>query len=237
MLLQTQVGPQRGANAAYLSGRSGILGDLIASELHGRFYEANYQGNVFCVGLATLTTIANATFTTADALSATLGTAATTTPIIGLWNPLNSGVNAIILQAILNAVITASTVTGPGGLVWVVYTGNQGISVANQQIPVNCKTLLASGSQCKGLNTIALTGLAAPGIFLRASALGAGPNTSYSQVGTAVGFPNGNSVPAVENIDGGIIVPPGGILALVATTTPVAISVTQGLVWEEAPLL
>jgi hypothetical protein len=204
--------------------------------LHGRFYEQNYNGNLYSTGLSTLTSIANATFTTADALSGTLGTAATSTPIIGLWNPATSNVNAVILQATLGAVISASTVTGPGGLVWVVYTGNSNITVANQQTPVNCKTLAASGSQMKGLNTIALTGLSNVGTFLRASALGAGPNTSYSQVGTAVGFPNGNAVPAVENIDGSIIVPPGCILGLFATTTPVAISVVQGLLWEEVPL-
>jgi len=235
MPLQTQVGQQRGANASYLSARSGILGDLIASELHGRFYEANFQGNLFSVGI-TATSIANATFSTATGLSGTLGTAATATPVIGLWNPSASNVNAAILQAMLAGFITASTVTGTGGLVWCVFTGNPNITVASQQVPLNCKTLAASGSQMKGLNTLALTGLSNVGTYLRASALQAGPQTNYSQVGTAVGFPNGNGVPSVENIDGSIIVPPGGILALFTTATPVAISVATGLTWEEVPL-
>ena len=32
------------------------------------------------------------------------------------------------------------------------------------------------------------------------------------------------------------IAPPGGVLALLATTTPVAHSASSGLVWEEVPL-
>jgi len=237
MILQGQVGPpaSKVANATNPAIRQGNQGDMTVSELHGRFYEQNYQGNMYHVGL-TAASIANATFTTADALSGTLATAATSTPIIGLWNPITSPINAVILQAQLSAAISASTVTGPGSLVWVVYTGNGAITVASQQSPVNAKTFTANGSFCKGLNGIALTGLAAIGTYLRASSLQAGPATSYSQVGTAVGFPTTAAGPSVENIDGSIIVPPGGILGLFATTTPVAISVASGLTWEEVPV-
>lgn len=238
MPLQTQVGPQRGANASFLSARASLLGDLIVSELHGRFFEQTYQGNVYSTGI-TATSIANATFTSATALSATLGTAATATPIIGLWNAssLTSGINAVILQAQLAAFISASTATGTGGLIWAVYTGSTALSAASQQVPVNCKSFLATGSQCKGISTLALSGLVNTGLFLRASALTAGPATGYSQVGTAVGFPGPGAGASVENIDGSIIVPPGGILGLFATVTPVAISAAAGLTWEEVPLV
>lgn len=235
MLLQTLTGPSKVSDGSLSAVRGGNLGDVIVSELHGRFYEQNYRGNQFSVGI-TSTSIANATFTTADGLSATLATAATATPILGIWNPSSSVVNLVMLQAILSAFISASTVTGTGGLVWAVYTGNSNITVANQQTPVNNKTLAASGSVARGLNTIALTGLSNVGIYLRASSLVAGPSTGYSQVGTAVGFPSEGGGPSVENIDGSIIVPPGGILALYGTVTPVAISVCGGLVWEEVGL-
>lgn len=236
MLLQAITGPQTKIANGNLQGvRGGNQGDAVVSELHGRFYEQNYQGNQFSVGI-TATAITAATFTTADGLSATLATAATSTPILGIWNPSSSTVNLVILQAILSGFITASTVTGTGGLIWAVYTGNSNITVANQQAPLNNKTLAASGSQAKGLNTIALTGLSNVGTYLRASSLIAGPATGYSQVGTAVGFPSEGAGPSVENIDGSIIIPPGGILALYGTVTPVAISVAGGLVWEEVAI-
>jgi hypothetical protein len=236
MQMQTIVGPSVASDGALTPLRGGKQGDGIVTELHGRFYEQTYRNNIFHTGLGVATSIANATFTTADGLSSTLATAATSTPIIGLWNPSSSNVNAVILQATLSAFITASTVTGCGGLVWCSYLSNPNITVANQQVPVNGKTLSPSGSQCRGLSTIALTGLANVGIAIRASALGCGPASNYSQVGTAVGFPATVTGPNTENIDGSIIVPPGGILALYAITTPAAISVVPGLMWEEVPV-
>src|SRR5207247_2700557 len=38
---------------------------------------------------------------------------------------------------------------------------------------------------------------------------------------------------ATELFDGSLIVPPGAVLALMATTTPAAHSVTSSIVWEE----
>jgi hypothetical protein len=232
MIQQTQIGPATYGDGVPAALRGGKQGDGIVSELHGRFYEQNYRGNVYSVGLSTLTSIANATFTSADGLSGTLGTAATATPIIGLWNPLTSGYNAVILQANLQLVLTATTATGPGALMWAVYTGNAGITVGSQQTPVNNKSLLAAGSQMKGLNTLALTGLAAVGNFLRASSLGGGLaiNTSVTPANTVA--PSNN----VENIDGAIVVPPGGILGLFCSTTPAAHSAVGSLTWEEVPV-
>lgn len=236
MLQQTQTGPAKYSNGAAAALRGGTLGDGIFSELHGRFYEQNYQGNNYSAGFATITSLANANFTTANGGSATLATAAASTPILALWNPLSSGVNAVVLQAILSGALTASTATGLGGLQWWAFPGNANITVASQQVPVNSKTLLASGSNMKGLNTLALTGLANTGLFLRASALSLGPATNYSQVGTAVGFPTTSGGTSVENIDGSIIIPPGGILALYSTTQAVAISAFGSIMWEEVPV-
>jgi hypothetical protein len=236
MLAQTQVGPSIQSNGTQAALRGGKLGDGIFSELHGRFYEQNYQGNVYAGGLNTLTSLANANFTTGNGLSGTLATAAGSTPIMALWNPSSSTINAVILQAILAGVITASTVTGLGGLIWCAFLSNPNITVASQQVPVNMKTLATSGSQCKCLNGLALTGLSNIGVAIRNSSLFAGPGTNYSQVGTAVGFPTTSSGPSIENIDGSLIVPPGGILALYSLTQGVAISAIGSLVWEEVPV-
>ena len=237
MILQTQTGPIStttsigpGTPAPF---RGGNLGDLIVSELHGRFYEQVYRSNVYSGGMA-LTSISNATFTSATGGSGTLGTAATGTPVIGLYNPLaNSGVNAVILQATLGVALTALTATGAGGFVWYVYAGNGGVSTGTT--PVNRKTLAASGSLCKVLAGVALTGLSNVGVLLGTSALNGGPIYNVSEVATASGF-HTLAQSYTENLDGSIILPPGGILALYATTTPVALSAVSSLTWEEVPV-
>ena len=232
-----QVGPQAAsaADGTNTSARAGRQQDLIASDLHGRFYEQTFRGNVFSTGMQ-LTSISNATFTTATGLSGTLGTAATATPIVGMWNPTTS-TNAVILQANLSVVITALQATGCGGFAWAVFTGNTagGITVGSQAVPVNRKTLLAAGSSMKGLSGLALTGLASVGSFLAASSLGGGALYNASLLGTAAGFMT-PQVSFVENLDGSIIVPPGGVLALFCATTPVAHSAAASLIWEEVPV-
>jgi hypothetical protein len=44
------------------------------------------------------------------------------------------------------------------------------------------------------------------------------------------------NVAQIDNIDGAIVVPPGGVLALLATGTPVAVSAASSLLWEELPV-
>ena len=71
--------------------RSGQLGDVIVSELHGRFYETAYRGNMYFIGHGAPLALTSNTATTSN----------TTTPILGIWNPPTSTVNAVILQMAL----------------------------------------------------------------------------------------------------------------------------------------
>lgn len=64
--------------------RQGSLGDGIVSELHGRYYEQAYRGNVFSVAnqaAVTTSTTLNTTFTG-----------------LSIANPSTSGVNLVLLQ-------------------------------------------------------------------------------------------------------------------------------------------
>src|SRR6267142_1907652 len=147
MLLNTQVGPTMSASTSQPPLRSGILGDAIVSELHGRFYEQAFQGNLYSNGI------------TATALTAnTITLTATTTPILGVWNPLSSLANLVITQAGLS--VFANNLTsgaGPGAFVWAASINNGVISTGSA--PWNRKTLSQNGSQAKGLSFVALTGL------------------------------------------------------------------------------
>ena len=230
MLIQGQVGPtstQSVTPGATPPVRMGQLGDVIVSELHGRFYEQTYRGAVFSGGIASLTSISNATFTSAT-------TGATATPILGLHNPTGSTVNCVVLQATLAITLTALQATGAGPYVWMTSPNTATLS-AGVSTPFNRKTLTPFGSQAQYFNGGALTGFSGTLAARFGSSLGGGAHYNASLLGTAVGF-----MPPLqgftENLDGSIIVPPGYVLALMATTTPVAHSAVSNIMWEEVPL-
>jgi len=231
-IIRIKPGVVTAQDGTYPELRGARKGGLVSQDVGGRFEESCYRGALFAGGMVG-TSIASATFTTADGLSATLATAATATPIAGLWNPSGSKVNAVILQATISIYLTALQATGPGAVVWAAFSG-QSASITTGLSPVSRNTYLSSGSQCKNLAGVALTGLQNTGIFL-----GASPITSnllaVSELQTAAGFLTGAGN-AVENVDGSIIVPPGGIVALFGTVTPVGCSAASSLLWEEIPL-
>lgn len=220
MLTQGQVGApaQSLSPGANPNIRQGQLADLIVSELHGRYYEQAYRGNLYSVGM------------TSTALSAnTISLTATTTPIIGVWNPLTSNVNLVLLKA--KCIITAAgnSAVAPGAFMWATSVGNSSITTGLN--PLNRKTLAAAGSQAKGFNiSTALTGLTNPLVLQHAAAFG---TLVAAQGATASPIISGDGI---EEFDGALIVPPGGVLALLNTVSTTTISVSSLLMWEEVPL-
>ena len=222
-----QVGPQTlsdGTTGTAL--RQGKSAEVIVDNLHGHYYESNYRTVVFSGGMG-LTSINNATFTTGTLT-------ASCTPIAGVWNPAGSAVNLVIIQAVLGITVTAATATGGGPFVWAMSTGNSAITTGNQ--PLNRKLLSLGGSQARDMSNVALTGLTNNLVVRFGSALSGGLIKSISSVETAVGQNIGMSAVPLELFDGSLIVPPGGVLALLATTTPVAHSAVSSIVWEEVAI-
>ena len=80
--------------------RTGQLGDVITSELHGRYYEQCYRRNIFSA--------ANQT-----AIATTVGLATTYTGLV-LSNPVGSSVNLVLLKAAaaFPVAVAAGTVVG-----------------------------------------------------------------------------------------------------------------------------
>lgn len=222
-----KIGSDWGGAGVFKPFTAGISGAQRTVDGHGRFMEAALSGRLFSAGMTT-TSIANATFTTG-----TLG--ATGTPIIGVWNPVNSGKNVVVLQARLQITVTAATATGGGTFMWCTSVNQSAISTGIT--PLSRLSLSASGAVAKGFANTALTGLSGNLTVQEASGVQGGVIGNFSQVGTAVGFVPSTGSALIDHIDGAIIVPPGGVLAMLCTTTPVALSAASSLLWEEVPVL
>jgi hypothetical protein len=219
MLSQGQVGQIASAgDGVQVALRAGRLGDQIVSELHGKYYEQTYRGNVFSIGM------------TSTALSAnTITVAATTTPIIGVWNPVGSGKNLVLLKAKNVITVAGASAVAPGAFVWATSIGNAAISTG--LAPLSRLTLANSGSIAKGFNiSTALTGMTNALVIQQAAAFG---TLVAAQGATATPMISGD---AVEEFDGAFIVPPGGVVALLNTVSTTTISVASMLLWEECPL-
>lgn len=99
MLIQNQVGPLAGSvsmsQGSQPAQRAGQLGDLIISNLHGRYYETNYRKSLFH----------------AANQSAVTTSAGVTVNYVGcsIANPVGSGVNAVITRVGFGLIIAQST--------------------------------------------------------------------------------------------------------------------------------
>jgi len=235
MLIQGSVGPGSASSLAPGTNpniRQGQLGDMIVSELHGRYYEQAYRGNFFRTGTTTVVAGASA-HGTATGGSGTLATAAGAQPMLGVWNPLSSTVNLVITQATFAAFYNTATTPAPfGTLVWYVSLSNAVITTG--LLPFNSRTLTQTGSQAKGFaGATALTGLTNIFTAMEASDFQAGGSVTYGTIAnTALAAP----LVATQNFDGQLIVPPGGILALFNTGATTTFSFTGRVLWEEVPL-
>ena len=216
MIIQGQVGAPAGTNAPGSTPaiRQGQLGDLVVSELHGRFYEQTYRGAVF-------STFVNA-LTIASTHVTPLG-AGTGTPIISIYNPANSGKNVVLIR--LQQALTSGTPGGP--LVWNIIPNPQNITAATTaagNTAYNNSSLAQSGSVTKLFNgTTILTGSTAGVAFRNAGgnaavAAGAGVNT-YTEL-----------------YDGTLIVPPGVMIGLAATAAGTTHIINVYAEWEEVPV-
>lgn len=219
-------GPLVGNNGSPSPFTAVYSGASRTADAHGRFMQAVLEGRVYSTGMG-VTSISNVTFAIA-----TLG--ATCTPIVGLWNPSTSQVLAVIWQAQLNIIMTALQATGCGPFQWAVSVGNAAITTG--LVPFNRRTLAQAGSQCKGYAGTALSGLTNNLAVMQGSSLSGGSAVTAAFLATQAGAQTQAPTGSCENFDGSLIVPPGGVIALLAGGTGVGHSAASGLVWEEIPI-
>jgi hypothetical protein len=144
-------------------------------------------------------------------------------PAVGLFNPLASGVNLVILSG------TAGFVSGTpaaGGLAWGYVPVPAGVSATGSNGAVNLGTFaVAGGSVAKTFAQSAMTGSAASVLLENF------PVTDFAGAIAATTPQN----PMYQEIAGRIVVPPGGAIGI-SGTLGTATVVTASIVWAEIPL-
>ena len=222
-----QVGPATAGDNTYPPMRLMKDGSVAVAEVHGRFYEQNYRGNMFSIGCSVTALSAN-----------TITLTNSSTPILGLWNPSTSTVNLVLQQLVLT--VAANTLTAPvppGVFVLASSVGNTAISTGSA--PFNRKSLAAVGSQAKAFpGGVALTGLTNNVVIFEGLEL---PNLSgLTNAGTITAQTTTSNATAgavgIVNFDGSLIIPPGGVLSLLNTTSTTTYSVSGRLLWAEVAL-
>jgi hypothetical protein len=191
--------------------RAGREGDKIVSELHGRYYEKCSRGGIFLSQIDALTLLA----THASPL-----TAGTGTPIIGIYNPPQSGVNIAILKA--GHATTSGTPGGP--LKWNTVSNPQAITGTNAGSALSAlvgSTIFSSAARL--WNNTAVTG-SATGVMFR---MQGGPAAIAAGAGIYSSF---------EEHAGDLVIAPGGMLALCCTAVGTTHIISAFVSWEEVAI-
>ena len=149
-----------------------------------------------------------------------------------MWNPSTSGKNAVILQAALMDQLNNVTSVALSDFVWVGSVGNSANLTAGLA-PFNRNTLASSGSSMKAftLSTASLcTGLTNTLVIIEPVDAGVASALLTTTVAAATPTP---SPVYVQNVDGSLIVPPGGILGIMNQVSVTTHSVAARLMWME----
>jgi len=155
--IQGAVGIQNNPDSSNLvTTRMGKQGDLLASELHARYYEQTYRGNMFSLctqGTAVTTTAALATTWTG----------------LGFANPVGSGVNAVLNKfgCTQFAVGAAATIGVMGG----VGTFTSSLTPQNRVI---------GGGQASKMNGSASATISTPLLIASFGSVGSAATTAYA---------------------------------------------------------
>ena len=204
-----RVGPGYGADGTNNNPRLTKDLGVATQSLHGNYYEGTYRGNVWTLSTA----VGGVTVAAANVIAASAGS-----PIVGVFNPVNSGKNLVIIRA---SSTWASGTAGAGGLVWGIIPPNAAVTATGGNGAINNATFTTGGSVAKTFTGSALTGAGVSTLF---RFLG-GPTTGAL---AANGSPTVN-----EETAGDIICPPGAVVGLFAAAAGTSPIVMASMTWEE----
>jgi hypothetical protein len=201
--------------AALRSGSStgaplGFWNEVLVSELLPVYYQLLKAGRVFYQQV----TAANATGFTGGAGG---------TPLIGLYNPVGSNVDCVILVSAIATRTQGTAAATPGSINW--YGGVSVLPTGTTTKPVNAYSQQASGSSILTFVNTAMTASSAGALTRALVGFGANPGTTApSTVAIIDDYPFGSLVAA-----------PGVLQSLGAAATTTAASFDVTVYWAEVP--
>jgi hypothetical protein len=208
MLAEGKAGKKILNSGALVELRLGPTGALVQQDGHARYYETTRNGDCY-TAIATAVTIA--------ATHVSPATANTGTPIIGLFNPANSGKNLSLIA------LDLQTISGtPGGpFYWNV-------------IPAPCG-ITAAGTA--GLNSASFAAGGVAKVFGNAATTGSLAGTVFRVLGGPAAIAAGAGIYSVEDeVAGSIIIPPGAFAGVYAKAVGTTHIVDASIVWEEVTI-
>lgn len=212
MLIQAQAGglPSTRQTSGNPTVPAGSMGELLGSRMLPEYYTLLKAGMVF--NLATLA--ANAT--------GFVGAAAGT-PLLALFNPLNSGKDLVLLEAVVGL---RTTGTGAAANSFNHFAAAQGSTAITGTVtgPRNQLTQALGGSVASGLVNTANTGAIAASLIRPSISIGNATATGGVNVGLLR-----------DEIRGEILIPPGGYYAFGLAATLTAGSIDAAIMWAEVP--
>ena len=207
-------GPQYKADGAVGPQISDREGNTLATLGHSEYANSGRRGKIFSLAATAYTVIA------ANASGGAIGTFK---PIVGFYNPLGSGVNAILVNE--EEWHTSGTPGGP--LVFNYFCGQNWNSAVGGTVQNNLlSNLTPNGSSMIAQNNTVVT--TNPAITTAVSTFTVAGGPAAVAIATATGE-TGHS----KDLKGAIVVPPGCLFGLASTATGTNDVVSASLSWEE----
>lgn len=210
---------QKNQSGSTVSAVMGPSGDVLVSELHGKYYNANVNGGLYYASNAA----AGAAFTIFSNASY-VG--------LALFNPAGSGKNLSIVRAMIGVNANASTAASGWGYSWLT---NAGAAMVGTAAPISASTAItATRGKCvvgstgkidSVVEAVSAATLSTAMTWGRAAAFGTLTGAITTQVGVTL----------VEDLDGTLIVPPGTLFALTSAVLS-GITACGTLLWTENPI-
>ena len=206
--VQAKVGPIVAADGTLADPRLGRAGETVTQDCHARFYEAAYRGKMFMAST--------------DVAGYTHGTALGTAAPLAIWNPTNSGINAVITKAYLGYV---SGTLGSSQLVWCTYPQGATVPGGTAVTPLCSQIGNPTSGQIKAYKQTSIS--ASTCTLVRHSMIINPFLASTAQLNPLM----------MDPVDGDLILTPGNVLSIQGVggggSSPL---IMIAFVWEEVPV-
>ena len=195
-----------GSQTPMVAGRGG---DHLVSEVHGRFYQMAYRGNVF--------------HARSPVAGSVIPVNSATTQVFAVLNPAGSGVNLEILQARVDISATSTYVAAE------IYLNAVNGTPLAVILGGTC-TVISGGVQ----NCFALQGNTAKSIAYSAVTSVSQADKHVCGLGSFDAVSTGNNRNLIRNFDGGMIIPQGTIIFVTGTAAQTSIAHVE-FMYAEVP--